>query len=74
MSISFKPNLLSTLPERYLIEDSLQSRNEMLGTCAIRFEKKNKTSEDDYDGHAYSIIGINKININSKLERVYTLR
>ena len=76
MFISFKPNILNTLPERFLIEDELNNKNELIGCCAIRFEKENAKTDDDYDGHAYSILCINKVNIKSKgrQERLYTIR
>ena len=72
--ISFNPGLYNSLPERYQIEDKLQSTNQLIGCCAIRFKKENANSEEDYDGHAYSILCINKIEIDSRIERVYTLR
>lgn len=38
--VSIKPNILNKLPERYFIEDELQAKNELIGCCAIRFEKE----------------------------------
>ena len=76
MFISFEPNVLDTLPERLLIEDKLNNKNELIGCCAIRLEKENEKSDDDYDRHAFSILCINKVNIKSKdrQERIYTIR
>jgi hypothetical protein len=76
MFITFKPNIFNNLPERFLIEDELNNKNELIGCCAIRLKKENAKSDEDFDGHAFSILRINKVNIKSKgkLERIYTIR
>ena len=76
--ISFNPGLLNTLPERYEIEDQLSHVNLLVGACSIRFKKEGSKSDEDFDGHAYAILCINKIQISqndsSRTERVYTIR
>ena len=82
--IAFKPGLMSVLPERYLVEDELANKNQLVGCCSIRFKKEGAQSDEEFDGHAYSILCINKIPIydnennfdgpSSRIERVYTIR
>jgi hypothetical protein len=72
--LKLEPNSITFLPERYYLEEHLLQRNELIGCAAIRLSKSNAKSANDFDGHAYSLLTINKISVDTKIERVYTLR
>jgi hypothetical protein len=58
--VTFNPGSYDMLPDRYACEDELMERGELVGCSAIRFSKEDAKSEDDYDGHEFSILAINK--------------